>query len=85
MDEKIWLGEAVQPISQTQQHHVQLSAVANPKANMLIGKTFVMFTLAIGQNNKADYSLPLLILATFSFLSVAFASFAVSIVEKTVG
>ena len=76
-DEKIWPDEAIQLIRTTQQHHVQLSAMADQKANMLIGATFVVFTLAIGQNNKADYSLPLLILATFSFLSAAFAALAV--------
>lgn len=76
-DEKIWPDEAIQLIRTTQQHHVQLSMMADQKANMLIGATFVVFTLAIGQSQKADFSLPLLILAAFSFLSAAFAALAV--------
>jgi Family of unknown function (DUF5706) len=76
-DETIWPDEAIQLIRTTQQHHVQLSMMADQKANMLIGATFVVFTLAIGQNDKADVSLPLLVLATFSFLSAAFAALAV--------
>jgi hypothetical protein len=44
---------------------------------MLIGAAFVVFTLAIGQNSMTDFSLPLLILATFSFLAAAFAALAV--------
>ncbi len=76
-DNSIWPDEAIQLIRTTQQHHVQLSMMADQKANMLIGATFVVFTLAIGQNSKADFSLPLLVLATFSFLSAAFAALAV--------
>ena len=75
--QKIWPDEAIQLIRTTQQHHVQLSMMADQKANMLIGATFVVFTLAIGQSDKSDFSMPLLILAIASFLSAAFAALAV--------
>jgi Family of unknown function (DUF5706) len=74
---KTWPDEAIQLLRTTQQHHVQLSAMADQKANMLVGATFVVFTLAISQNSQANFSLPLLILAVFSFLSAALAALAV--------
>jgi len=58
--------EAVTLLRTTQQHHVQLSMMADQKANMLIGATFVVFTLAIGQGAAADFSLPLMILAGYN-------------------
>ncbi len=69
--------EAVTLLRTTQQHHVQLSMMADQKANMLIGATFVVFTLAIGQGAAEAFSLPLLILAGTAFASAAFGALAV--------
>ena len=72
-----WPDDAVYALRTTQQHHVQLSLMADHKANMLIGATFIVFTLAIGQSRSGDLSLPLLILAIAAFASAGLAAIAV--------
>lgn len=72
-----WPDEVVYALGTTQRHHVQLSVMADNKANMLIGATFVVFTLAIGQSQAGNMSLPLLILAVSAFLSAGLAALAV--------
>ena len=74
---KKWPKEAVTLLRTTQQHHVQLSMMADQKANMLIGATFVVFTLAIGQGAAQEFSLPMLILAGTAFASAGFGALAV--------
>ncbi|MEH6756430.1 MAG: Pycsar system effector family protein [Parasphingorhabdus sp.] len=76
-EERKWPDDAVYALRTTQQHHVQLSMMADHKANMLIGATFVVFTLAIGQSQAGDLSLPLLILAISAFASAGLAAIAV--------
>ncbi|WP_260580721.1 Pycsar system effector family protein [Sphingopyxis sp. PET50] len=68
----------------TQQLTMQLSQMADQKASILMGATFVVFTLAVGQARSGGGALamPLTILATFSFLS---ALLAVSAVLPRVG
>ena len=72
-----WPAEVIQLLRTTQQHHVQLSLMADHKANMLIGATFVVFTLAIGQSHASSFSLPLLILAISAFSAAGLAAIAV--------
>lgn len=72
-----WPDDAVYALRTTQQHHVQLSLMADHKANMLIGATFIVFTLAIGQSQTGNMSLPLLILAIAAFASAGLAAIAV--------
>lgn len=60
-----------------QQVHVQLSQMADQKANILLAATFVIFTIAIGQAPDAAAPLPLLILGGAAFLSAIFAILAV--------
>jgi len=60
-----------------QAHHMQLSVMADQKANMLIGATFVVLTLAIGQSQSSSFSLPLLILAVSALMSACLATVAV--------
>ena len=74
---KKWPKEAVTLLRTTQQHHVQLSMMADQKANMLIGATFVVFTLAIGQGAGEEFSLPLLILAATAFAAAGLGALAV--------
>ncbi|WP_417608335.1 Pycsar system effector family protein [Parasphingorhabdus sp.] len=76
-DERKWPDDAVYALRTTQQHHVQLSMMADHKANMLIGATFIVFTLAIGQSQTGSLSLPLLILAVAAFASAGLAAIAV--------
>lgn len=75
---------AIHLVRTNQQITMQLSQMADQKASILMGATFVVFTLAIGQAHSGDGALamPLAILATFSFLS---ALLAVSAVLPRVG
>jgi hypothetical protein len=56
---------------------LQLSAMADTKANILMGATFVIFTITIGQARQATAPLPLLILGAAAFVSAIFAILAV--------
>ena len=47
--------------------HVQLSAMADNKASILMGASFVVFSLTLGQMQASQISLPLLTLGAFSF------------------
>jgi hypothetical protein len=60
-----------------QQSHVQLSAMADQKASILMGATFVVFTIAIGQARGGDAPPALLILGAAAFLSAVFAILAI--------
>ncbi|AMG73405.1 Pycsar system effector family protein [Sphingopyxis granuli] len=70
---------AVHLVRTNQQITMQLSQMADQKASILMGATFVVFTLAIGQARAGAGALttPLAILATFSFLSALLAISAV--------
>ncbi|WP_417620402.1 Pycsar system effector family protein [Parasphingorhabdus sp.] len=76
-EERKWPDDAVYALRTTQQHHVQLSMMADHKANMLIGATFIVFTLAIGQSRTGEMSVPLMILAIAAFASAGLAAIAV--------
>src|SRR3546814_3304506 len=58
---------AVHLVRTNQQLTMQLSQMADQKASILMGATFVVFTLAIGQARAGAgaFALPLTILATF--------------------
>jgi len=77
-------ANAVHLVRTTQQLTMQLSQMADQKASILMGATFVVFTLAVGQarSGSGALAMPLTILATFSFLS---ALLAVSAVLPRVG
>ncbi len=70
---------AVHLVRTNQQITMQLSQMADQKASILMGATFVVFTLAVGQARSGGGALamPLTILATFSFLSALLAVSAV--------
>ena len=68
---------AVHLLRTTQLAHFQLSAMADQKASILMGASFVIFTIAVGQARGAGAPLPLLILGGFSFLSAICAVIAV--------
>jgi hypothetical protein len=56
---------------------MQLSAMADHKASILMGATFVIFTIAVGHSDGAGAPLPLLILGGAAFLSALCAVVAV--------
>ena len=49
--------------------NLQLSQMADQKANMLMGAAFVVFTLAVGQLRTGRMVVPIAILATGAFLA----------------
>ena len=51
--------------------------MADQKASILMGATFVIFTIAIGKAHEGPASLPLLILGAFAFFSAVFAVLAI--------
>lgn len=61
----------------TQQITMQLSQMADQKASILMGATFVVFTVAIGQASQRGFSWPLTVLAVFAFISALLAVTAV--------
>ncbi|MCC7395129.1 MAG: hypothetical protein IT553_09810 [Sphingomonadaceae bacterium] len=54
-----------------------LSQMADQKASILMGATFVVFTVSIGQASRTNFPIALGILALFAFLSALFAVAAV--------
>jgi hypothetical protein len=60
-----------------QQGHVALSAMADSKASILMGATFVVFTLTIGEIMEHKATASLLLLAGFSFAATIFSVLAV--------
>jgi hypothetical protein len=61
---------------------LQLSAMADTKASILMGATFVIFTITIGQARQGGAPIPLLILGGAAFFAAIFAVLAV--LPKTV-
>ncbi len=68
---------AVHMMRTVQLAQFQLSAMADTKASILIGATFVIFTITIGQARDGGALLPLLILGGAAFFSAIFAMLAV--------
>ena len=64
-------------LQQTRAHHVQLSSMADLKANMLLTMASIVVTLAAPQAMKAGSQLPLLVLIGFSLLTILLAAYAV--------
>ena len=61
---------AIELMVGTQMAHYQLSQMADQKASILMGTTFVIFTIVVGQPTQGTLaSLPLLVLGAFSFVS----------------
>lgn len=57
--------------------NLMLSQMADQKASILMGATFVVFTIAVGQAANGTYQLSLLVLALSAFVSAMFAVAAV--------
>lgn len=61
----------------TQFHHVQLSSMADVKANMLLTMSSVVLTLCLPQVFKNTHLWPLYILIGFCLLTICLATYAV--------
>ena len=60
-----------------QQHHVQLSAMADTKANIIITVSSIVLTLALGRAADADYRLAMAVLGVFTLVALLLAILAV--------
>jgi len=58
-------------------NQMQLSAMADQKASILMGAAFVIFTIAVGHSDGKSAPLPLLILGGTAFLSAVCAVLAI--------
>jgi hypothetical protein len=74
---RVFPPNAVHLVRTAQQIHVQHSAMADHKASILMGATFVIFTITIGQARAAPAPLPLLILGAAAFFSAVLAVLAI--------
>ncbi|HYJ28991.1 MAG TPA: Pycsar system effector family protein [Allosphingosinicella sp.] len=68
---------AIHLLRTTQLAHLQLSAMADQKASILMGGAFVIFAIAVGQGRGAAAPLPLLILGGTAFFAALCAVTAV--------
>ena len=76
--ERIFPVNAIHLVRSTQAIHVQLSQMADQKASILMGATFVIFTITIGQSRSGQSApLPLLILGGFAFCTAVLAVLAI--------
>src|SRR5438046_3175751 len=70
-------GDAVHLLRTTQQVQYQLSQMADQKASMLLGITFVIFTITVGQARIGAPQPALLILGAAAFVAALLAVSAV--------
>jgi hypothetical protein len=62
----------------TQQHHVQLSTMADQKANILVGVAFLVFTLSLNYFKRGgQFPISLGVLCFFALMAAFFAILAV--------
>ncbi len=75
---KTFSADAVHLLRTTQQIQYQLSQMADQKASMLLGITFVIFTISVGQaRGPGGAPLPLLILGAAAFVAATLTVMAV--------
>jgi hypothetical protein len=68
---------AVHLVRTAQQINVSLSQMADQKASILMGATFVVFTITVGQASRIGPNPAILVLAFFAFLSAMLAVYAI--------
>jgi len=76
-DPKAYPPNAVHMVRTTQLAQLQLSAMADHKASILMGATFVIFTITVGKAQNSAAPIALLILGASAFFSAIFAVLAV--------
>ena len=69
-------NHAVHLVRTTQQINLSLSQMADQKASILMGATFLVFTIAVGQARNGGLPWSLGVLALFAFISAMCAVFA---------
>ena len=79
---RTFAAQAVHAARTTTIVHLTMSQMADQKASILMGATFVVFSLTLGQAGTGNAPPALLVLGAFAFVS---ACFAVSVVMPSVG
>lgn len=69
--------QAIHLVRTAVQANLTLSQMADQKASILMGATFVVFTVAIGQANREHYPLAIMVLAFFAAISALLAVSAI--------
>ncbi|MFN3469570.1 MAG: Pycsar system effector family protein [Novosphingobium sp.] len=70
-------NQAIHLVRTVQQINLSLSQMADSKASILMGATFVVFTIAVGQARSGHLPWSLGVLAVFAFVSAMCAVFTV--------
>lgn len=68
-----FVHDAIYLVRTVTQANLTLSQMADQKASILMGATFVVFTIAVGQVSRGEVPVSLLILATSAFVSAVCA------------
>ena len=74
---RVFPPNAIHLVRTTQTINVTLSQMADQKASILMGATFVVFTISVGQASKHGQTVALSVLILFAFLSAMLAVFAI--------
>ena len=69
--------QAIHLVRTAVQANLTLSQMADQKASILMGATFVVFTVAVGQANSEHYPLAIMVLAFFAAVSALLAVSAI--------
>ena len=72
-----YTSNAVQTVRTVQHMALQLSQMADQKASILMGATFLVFSISVSRSLAGDLPVALVVLAVFAFLSSLCAVFAV--------
>lgn len=70
-------AHAIHLVRTATQVNIAFSQMADQKASILMGATFVVFTIAVGQAGKGNFPIALMVLAISAFLSAMCAVAAV--------
>jgi hypothetical protein len=73
----VYSPNAVHLVRTVQQVNLSLSQMADQKASILMGATFVVFTISVGQASRQGVNAAIMVLAIFSFISAMLAVFAI--------
>lgn len=76
-DDKKYSPHAIHMVRTTATNTMLLSQMADQKASILMGATFVVFSITVGQAAAGNYRGSLLVLAMFAFISAMIAVSAV--------
>ena len=69
--------DAVKLLRTVQQHHAHLNALADQKANTMVGACFVVLAILIGQMKMAGFSVPWMMLTGTTLVAALFSVMAV--------